>query len=241
MNPTILQVMTELTALSTNGIVILKPFRGWYGIPLWQDRKIGIRVLNAGEIEDAMDYISNVSVTAQDIALKLEIVARSLWSVDGAYVASKEDVDNYNELNKTELSELEYKRVLIHSFEHNVIEHLYMTYGELQKKQSRKVYGLNECAITKQVFTTNNIPQGSKYLLYNTSEIISPAGLEKIKPEDNFDFEKEVQPITIDSIQNQPVINASKTVKDFQTLEQYQDYLLEKAEQNALKTEAVSE
>ena len=67
------------------------------------------------------------------------------------------------------------------------------------------------------------------------------AGLEKIKPEDNFDFEKEVQPITIDSIQNQPVINASKTVKDFQTLEQYQDYLLEKAEQNALKTEAVSE
>lgn len=232
--PSILHIMTELTSLSPNGVVIIKPFRAWFGIPTWQNKKIGMRILNAGEIEAAMEMINNSSETSQDFALKIEIIARSLWSVDGLSVANKEDLNNYNELHKTELTEIEYKRFYVKSFEHYVVEHLYNVYNELQKKQSRKVFGIYECAVTKKTFT--KIPEGSKTLLYNTSEIICPEGLAQLTENDIFDFEGEIpiskQKEPTPKTTEQPLQNL-KTIKDFDTMDEYKEYLGKIAEQES--------
>jgi len=239
MATSILKVFTELTALSSNGITILKPFRPWYGIEQWRGRKIGLRLLNAAEMESAMEFINSAGAAAQEQAFKKEIVARSLWTVDGSYVASKEDVEDYNVLHKSELSELEYKRVHIAAFEQYLVDYLYSLYLELQQKQARKVYGFYQCAICKN--TVKTIPVDARRLKFSTAEIVCGMCLPTISDDDQFEFEviTEVPASTptaiVDPASSSPEQANDTTVKsasEFDTLADYKDYLVERAEKN---------
>jgi hypothetical protein len=239
MATSILKVLTELTALSSNGITVLKPFRPWYGLESWRGRKIGMRLINAGEMESAMDFINTSSTSAQDQAFKKEVVARSLWSVDGSYVASKEDVEDYNDIHKSELSELEYKRVHVSAFEQYLMDYFYSLYLELQQKQARKVFGFYQCAICKN--TVKTVPADARRLKFNTAEIICSICLPNIVDDDLFEFETvtETLPTTSPVSNTAPAISASvpqqdyvKLPVDFETLADYKDYLVTLAEKN---------
>jgi len=230
----ILKVLTELTALSSNGITILKPFRSWFGLPIWRGRTVGLRLLNAGEIEQSLEFINNTAVTAQDQALKKEIVARSLWTVDGTSVVAKEDLEQYNQRHKTELSDLEYKRVFVQDFEQYLVDYLYTLYSELQQKQARKVMGIHLCGICKR--TDPKLPEGSRKLKFSTAEFICADCLPKISEEDEFEFEE--QDISLESKKNEPQLPAVptqtapavKTPADFSTMDEYRDYIIGLAE-----------
>lgn len=236
----ILKVLTELTSLSSNGITILKPFRSWFGIPLWRGRTVGMRLLNAGEIEQSLEYITNSSVSAQDQALKKEIVARSLWTIDGSYVVAKEDLEQYNQSHKTELSDLEYKRIFVHDFEQYLVDYLYALYSELQQKQARYVVGIKMCGICKRTDTV--LPEGSRKLKFSTAEYICGSCLSNVSEEDEFDFEGQevhVEPKKEDVPLTTPAEQSSSTVKtpaDFPTIEDYRDYLINLAETNENET-----
>jgi hypothetical protein len=239
MATSILKVLTELTALSSNGITVLKPFRPWYGIESWRGRKIGMRLINAGEMESAMDFINTSSTAAQEQAFKKEVVARSLWTIDGSYVASKEDIEDYNDLHKSELSELEYKRVHVSAFEQYFMEYLYSLYLELQQKQARKVFGFYQCAICKN--TVKEIPVDARRLKFNTAEILCSMCLPNIVDDDLFEFEivTEISPTTSPAINAVPTIpadalqqNSVRPQAEFETLADYKDYLVELAEKN---------
>lgn len=235
MATSILKVLTELTALSSNGITILKPFRPWYGLESWRGRTVGLRLLNAGEMEQVMEFIATSSTTAQDQAFKKEVVARSLWTVDKAYVAPKESVEAYNEEHKSELSELEYKRVFINGFEQYLVEYLYTLYTELQQKQARKVFGMYQCCTCKKSF--KDIPTTARRIKFNTAEIICDECLPSIADVDMFDFEASIEvPVVPQSetppAQVSPIAPAMKTPADFESLEDYQTYLIEEAERH---------
>jgi hypothetical protein len=231
----ILRVLTELTALSSNSVTILKPFRPWFGIPLWRGRTVGIRLLNAGEIEQALEYVNDASIAAQDQALKKEIVARCLWTIDGAYVAPKEEVEQYNKDHKTELSDIEYRRIFVQDFEQFLVDYLYTIYTELQQKQTRKVMGISMCAICKT--TTPHIPSNARKIKFNTAEYLCADCLTNITDDDGFDFEDQI-PVDTPKKENKPepeVPQPSDTVKtpaDFETLEDYRNYLIDLAEKN---------
>lgn len=239
MATSILKVLTELTALSSNGITILKPFRPWYGLESWRGRKIGLRLLNAGEMESAMEFINSSGAAAQEQAFKKEVISRALWTVDGSYVASKEDIEEYNILHKSELSELEYKRVHIAAFEQYLVDYLYSLYLELQQKQARKVFGFYQCAICKN--TVKTVPASSRRLKFSTAEILCETCLPSIAEDDLFDFEIVTEvPGTPPAVTNDIPVNPSvtpqqssvKTPADFDTLDAYRDYIVELAENN---------
>jgi len=239
----ILKILTELTALSPNGITVLKPFRAWFGLPLWRGRTVGLRLLNAGELEQSLEYINNASVTAQDQALKKEIVARTLWTVDGSNVVVKEDLEQYNQAHKTELSDLEYKRVFVNDFEQYLVDYLYSLYSELQQKQARKVMGMQMCGICKRI--DHILPEGARKLKFSTAEFLCIDCLPKISEEDAFEFEEQelipepkkddVQP-TAASPQNTPTV---RTPADFKTQDEYRDYLIDLAETHEKTTNTV--
>ena len=244
----ILKVLTELTSLTPTGVIILKPFRPWFGIPLWRDRNVGIRVLNAQEIQQALETVSDVATAAQDQALKQEIVTRSLWSIDGAYVASKEDLDEYNKLHSTTLTEIEYKRVFVASFEQYLIDYLYTVYTELQKKQVRKVFGLSMCAVCKN--QESKVPDNAHVLNFDVAEMICAACFSNVTEEDGFIFSKPVVyaqaptvNITLDQTVNDDAPDEQKTLTpaDFPTLDDYRNYVIEQAEKNTFDATQVQQ
>lgn len=250
MSTSILRVLTELTALTPNGIVTLKPFRPWFGLPLWRGRNIGFRVLNAQEIQQALEYINDVPAVAQDQALKREIVTRSLWAIDGAYVVPPTDLEEYNKLHSTELSELEYKRVFVAGYEQYFVDYLYTVYTELQKKQIRKVLGLNMCAVCKTQFT--KVPADAYSLSFDVAELICNNCFKDVTPDDGFHFTKSVEyaapstagieldttekPVAAPVPEEKPV---RKKPTDFATLNEYRDYMIEEAQKDELRATQV--
>jgi hypothetical protein len=252
----ILKVLTELTALSPNGIVVLKPFRSWFGIPEWRNRLVGIRLLNAKEIEQALEVINTYSDTSKEQALKREIVARALWSIDGAYVVPKEELEQYNKEHKTELSDLEYKRIFVGDFEQYVVDYLYNVYSELQQKQTRKIFGIYMCAVCRN--TVSSPPPKENKIKFHTAEYICDSCKSTITENDMFDFEVQNNNFTniennstnvdnnstnVDNnstnVDNNSKSNKIKTVADFESLEDYRNYLIEKATSNYEENEKI--
>ena len=237
--PSILKVLTELTALTPTGVTILKPFRPWFGLPIWRNRTVGIRLLNAQEIQEAMNFINDTAGLAQDQALKKELVARSLWSVDGSFVVTDEELKVYNEEHRSELTQLEYKRIFVNAFEQYLIDYLYGLYVELQGKQNRKIFGLQQCAVCKKVYAT--LPADVKQIRFSTAEIVCGECMSSVKEEDGFDFiggaefkkpetgEVPEPSITLDT-EAPPVTTVLKTPADFETMDDYRNYMIEQAE-----------
>ena len=251
----ILKVLTELTALNPSGIVILKPFRPWYGLEAWRSRKVGLRILNALEIENALEAVAPTTPTAQEQALKKEIIARALWSIDGQSVSSKEDVEDYNELHKTELNEVEYRRVFVAAFEQYFLDYLYTLYTELQSKQARHVMGVLQCGICRK--TTTVLGEGDRRIEFSTAEFLCADCVRNVVPEDGFDFTDEPRKMHTSEFEVVPTStsgasadlktiltpgeltqsNVVKTQSDFKTLDEYKDYLIALADTGGLPRE----
>lgn len=202
-----------------------------------------MRVLNAQEIQQALEAVNDVPLTGQDQALKKEIVARSLWSIDGAYVALKEDVDEYNNVNSTQLTETEYKRVYVNSYEQYLVDFLYVVYTELQKKQIRRVMGLHMCAVCKNQYS--KLPEKSYPINFDIAEMVCETCFPDVTSEDGFVFVKKVdfvQAVAKPAEEPPKVDETNSSIKkpsDFATLNEYRDYLIELADHREIQTTQV--
>jgi hypothetical protein len=134
-----------------------------------------MRLCNSGEMLDIGEFLSKYPDTAKEQANKIEILIRSLFTVEGQPLAPEEDVKKYNTTHNTDISKLQYLRLWAINLEQLVVDRLYAAYTGLQAKQLRKVNGQYMCDVTAKVFST--IPEGAIPIFYSISEIISPEGI----------------------------------------------------------------
>ena len=187
------QSLEDLGALINSGTIALKPFRDWVGSPQWQHAIFTMRLCNAGEVLDMAETGSFFAEGAsRQQAVKLEILSRSITAIDGRAVITQEELNKYNTDYKTEFgSPREWISIYLKNLESVVLDRLDAVYGALQLKQGRQVRGEYQCAVTGNIFTKANIPEGSLYLNYSLQEIITPEGM-KLDPnyKDSFDIEE---------------------------------------------------
>jgi len=173
------QSLEDLGIILGNGIIDIKPFRDWVGSPSWQHTIFSMRLCNAGEVLDMAEASSFFSegVSRQQVS-KLEILSRSITSIDSRAIITQEELNKYNTDYKTEFSSpREWISVYLKNLESVVVDRLDAVYGALQLKQGRQLRGEYQCSVTGNTFTKSNIPEGSLYLQYSLQEIITPDGM----------------------------------------------------------------
>jgi hypothetical protein len=187
----LLSILEKLASLTEEegGLIKIKPFRDWKGSS-WQNKIFTMRLLNAGEMLEVYDFCDKYTGTARDQAYYIEIIIRSLFSVDGQQLAEDEEVLKYNQKCSTSLSRLEYLRLWAGNLEQVVLLRLHSIYEQLQIKQIRLVNGQFLCEISGNTF--NDLPKDCKVIKYGIGEILSKEILENKEIDlSNYDFEKE--------------------------------------------------
>jgi hypothetical protein len=174
----LLRSLEDLASLSEDyGLIKIKPFRDWRG-STFSPKIFKMRLCNSGEMLDIGEALDKYPKTAIDQALKLEVLIRSLFSIDGHPLVEDSDVHKYNTEHSTDIDKLQFLRLWSLNLEQLVIDRLYSIYGELQLKQLRKVNGQYMCEMTREVYDT--IPEGAYELKYAIGEIITAEGIEAV-------------------------------------------------------------
>lgn len=181
-NSPLLNIFERLGALSEDegGLIEIKPFRDWKGSG-WQNKILKMRLLNVGEMLEVYDYCEKYQGNAKDQAYYIEILIRSLYSLDGQMLAPSEEVEKYNQDYKTKLSRIEYLRLWLNNIEQVVVIRLHSVYEQLQLKQLRLVNGQYLCEDTGQV--VNDFPPSARRIKYAIGEIVTD-----VKDETAYDF-----------------------------------------------------
>jgi hypothetical protein len=152
-----------------------------------------MRLCNAGDILEITSYCDTVPQTARTQATKLELVARSVWSIDGIRLISEEELVKYNESHKSNMTMLDYLRLWTRNLEALVVDRLEAVYDGLLQKQIRSIQGVALCEVCNTPYL--EVPEGSKRILYSLGEIICPACLTTVNLADyDFTAETVVQP-----------------------------------------------
>lgn len=214
----LLRSIEDLLSISNDGLIEIKPFRDWK-LSYWKHKKFKMRLTNSGENLEINEYISKYPDSAKDQARKMEIVIRSLYSVDDLPLAAAEEVEKYNTTYSVNIDRLQYLRLWLINVEQVVLDRLYSVYIGLQGKQLRMANGQYMCDVTGSIF--NKIPEGALLLDYSISEIICKEGIDllgsnNIKVEDLYD------------VQNIQAGKIDATVED--SIPQVEDLVVEKKE-----------
>ena len=181
----LLRQLEDLAGLSKKtGLIEIKPFRLWKGDSYWSNVIFKMRLCNAGEVLDVASHGDKHSSNAQEKAVKIEIVIRSIYEIDNQILGSSEEVNKYNEMHNTSLTRIEYLRIWANNLEQLVIDTLYNTYVSLQMKQVRLVFNQVMCENCGTVYERDKLPEGSKEILYSTGEIICNSCLMEIDREE---------------------------------------------------------
>ena len=168
----LLDILERLAALSNEegGLVKIKPFRDWKG-STWQNKIFTMRLLNAGEMLEVYEYCSKFTGNAKEQAYYIEILIRSLYSVDGVSLAPEEEVAKYNKACNVNLSKLEYLRLWAGNLEQIVVLRLHSIYDQLQLKQIRLVNDQYLCEASG--VTYDSLPEGCRKIKYGIGEILA--------------------------------------------------------------------
>lgn len=173
------KVLESLKSIADIGVQQIKPFNSWIGSPI-QDQVWGLWILNVGAVQEAQEAVDNISGThSQMHALKLEILARSIITVDTQSLATDDDVANFNKQNNTTLTTLQYKLMHLRELEDIVLNRMDQVYAELLAKQARQVQGLLQCELCGKVVRNTDKDSISKYTEYSTSDIVCTSCLPK--------------------------------------------------------------
>jgi len=186
-NP-LLESLQNLAQISSNfGLFKVKPFKDWVGSK-WKERVFTFRLCNAGELLDISQYNSEIMELARPYTLKIELLIRSVWEIDGRQLVTTEELKKYNDTHHVKLTEHEYLRMWFRNVEQIVIDKLYVVYESLQAKQVRILQKLWLCGHCGNLFTEEEIPDGSYKLEYSTDDILCKECIPQVK-EGTFDFE----------------------------------------------------
>jgi len=174
----LLRSFEDLGALSeASGLIDIKPFKDWKG-SAWKDKVFSMRLCNAGELLDIGKYVSDFPESSRTQATRIELLIRSIWQIDGRSLVTPEELQTYNETNRTQISSFEFLRVWIRNLEQIVVDRLDSVYGGLQLKQIRRLQSTHICEICATTY--EQIPEGSVRLRYSLSEIICPVCLQDV-------------------------------------------------------------
>lgn len=171
-NSPLLNIFERLGALSEDegGLIEIKPFKDWKGTN-WQHKILKMRLLNVGEMLEVYDYCEKYKGEAKDQAYYIEILIRSLYSLDGQMLAPSEEVEKYNQDYKTKLTRIEYLRLWLQNLEQVVVIRLHSIYEQLQLKQLRLVNGQYLCENNGEILT--ELPPNAIKLKYSIGEVIT--------------------------------------------------------------------
>ena len=239
----LLRQLEDLAGLSKKtGLIEIKPFRLWKGDSYWSNVKFKMRLCNAGEVLEVASYGDKYSSNAQEKAVKIEIVIRSIYEIDNQVLGSSEEVNKYNETHNTSLTRIEYLRIWANNLEQLVIDTLYNTYVSLQMKQVRLVFNQAMCENCGTVYERDKLPEGSREIMYSTGEIICSSCLSDIH-EGEVDFKlKENKPreessFNIVEEKEEEILEKSSSYicmckKEFDTFEEFTTHRAECPEAN---------
>ncbi len=151
--------LEQLIFVADVGIQTVYPFKDW-NIDR-QEQKAEIRLLNVEETIEATEYAEQFPVYTRENKLKIELLIRYLVTVGGVALCTSDDVKKFsNHFNlfstKNEISELEYKRVLVSCWEHYVVNTFDSIYLQLQAKQKRDVLGHVLCGTCGSLYSKND-------------------------------------------------------------------------------------
>lgn len=173
--PIVLKSLEDLGALSEqSGLFEIKPFKDWKGTS-WCDKIFTMRLCNAGELVDVTAYCNEFPESARTSVMKVELLIRSVWAVDGRALISPEDLQKFNAASSTNLSDQEYLRNWALNLEQVVVDRLNVIYGGLQMKQVRRLQGFHLCDVCGKTYT--NIGDDFEVLQYSLAEVICPSCL----------------------------------------------------------------
>lgn len=170
------------------GLIELKPFREWIGSSFCH-KKFTMRLLNAGEMEDVLTYLSNFPSTVYEQKLRVELFIRSVWAIDGVVLCRAEDLLNWNENRETEPDdEMGYLRKKIRDMEQNVLERFEVLYTGLSQKQMRQLMGLWLCGSCKSLLKKKT--EGFVRTQYDLAEGLCKSCFEALSEEqkNSYDF-----------------------------------------------------
>lgn len=182
----LLRSFEELGAINSEfGLFTLKPFRDWKN-SVWSDKVFKMRLCNAGDLLDIFTQCQDTAENARIQAMKIEILIRSIYSIDDRRLISAEDLKRYNDDNNVNLSELEFLRMWMKNLEQVVIERLDLMYNALQQKQLRHLSGSYMCGVCGNIFYEK--PQDAKDTKYMPCEIVCADCLPSVVNTDLYDF-----------------------------------------------------
>ena len=165
-----LQSLEDLARLSEHyGLVEVKPFRDWVNTA-YKNKVFQMRLCNAGELLEMTSYCDSIPVTARQQALKMEIIIRSVWDIDGKRLVSDEEIASYNARHNSNITLIEYLRIWSRNLEQVVVDRLEAVYDALLIKQFRRIQGAFLCAACNTTFPS--LPENSKRLRYSLGEVI---------------------------------------------------------------------
>lgn len=208
-------MISPLDILSTLGAVVdpvtrqpnlvdIKPFFDWVGTPL-RNTILTMRLLNVAEEEEAATFCSKFPESVQKQKMVVEILIRSIWAFNGMPLCTKEQLENFNSNADTELTELDFKRMKVGTFEALVRDRLEATYYGLQQKQVRGLQGVVQCFVTGKLFPVKEIPEGSIRIRYTLAEIISKEAYDGLSDSEKKDVEELMKGTVPDDAENVPV------------------------------------
>lgn len=183
----LLQSFEELGALDKEfGLYTIKPFKDWVN-SVWSEKIFKMRLCNVGDLLDIFEQCQSVSPDAKVHAMRIELLIRSIYSIDGRPLISQEDLKRYNDDANTNLSEYEFLRIWMKNLEQVVLERLDAIYSALQLKQLRGLRGEFQCGHCGNIFYS--IPPNSKLTKYMVCELVEEGCL-KLIDTPLYDFEQ---------------------------------------------------
>lgn len=172
----LLKSFEELGApLTEYGLYSIKPFKDWEN-SAWANKVFQMRLCNVGDLLDVFSQCQDVPENAKIQAMKIEILIRSIYSVDDRPLISAEELQKYNDDNNTELSSLGFLRLWMKNLEQVVVERLDFVYNALQQKQLRSLKGSLLCGECGTLFY--DLPKGGKLTKHMACEVLCPKCME---------------------------------------------------------------
>jgi hypothetical protein len=215
-------LLDSLEDLGSLGIYDVKPFRDWKN-PLWRDKIFSMRLCNVGEGFEILENISSIPEDAKSQAMKIEILARSIYMIDNTFPISSKDLQEFNEKNSLNYDQKDYLILWFKNIEQAVLNRLDAIYAGLQMKQLRELKEEKVCDNCGTIY--KEFSENSKKLKYSISELLCEKCLTTVDL-DIYDFEtttagnKDDTPLSLSSF------SCPHCLKEMNSFEEYNEHIL---------------
>lgn len=213
----LLQSLEELGSLTREfGLYSLKPFNDWK-TTIWSKKVFKMRLCNAGELLDIFSQCQNVAEDAKVQAMKIELLIRSIYSIDDRPLVTPEELQKFNDDNNQDLSIYEFLRMWLKNLEQVVIERLDLVYHALQEKQLRQLEGKLMCGNCGRVYSS--LPEGGKLTKHMICEIVDKDCLSIINKElyefvdDDIPQTNDIKSSEREEVQEETLVKESTSIK----------------------------